>query len=184
MQFRHAKTVLPSCIISISDKKVNFFVCGFLLNSSIDYYGKILYLKCWFDWFNHWESILKLCLTDFSLCQRACRFGEELLRLPVKLLNCSLWYTSMEKMWCHYRLGVAVGDSSSKTNVHVFWKKWSSWCVVYVFVPVINLCTGAFAKPRIVPVCISDSADPISRTVCFTQWAFFFFLVGPLKKWY
>lgn len=41
MQFRHAKTVLPNCIVSISDEKSEFFVCGFLLNSSIDYYGKI-----------------------------------------------------------------------------------------------------------------------------------------------
>lgn len=45
---------------------------------------------------------------------------------------------------------------------------------------VSNLCTDAFARPGIVRVCISDSADPVSRTVFRSVG--FFFLVGSPKE--
>lgn len=50
-----------------------------------------------------------------------------------------------------------------------------------MLVLVINLCTDAFAKPGIVSVCISGSADPISRTV-FHSVGFFFLPCRSLKE--
>lgn len=88
----------PVLFQSVLKKALVLFWCLWIsLNTSVDYYGEIFCLKCWFDWFNYWESILKLCLTDFSLCQRLCRFEVVLLCFTVKLLNRSLWYTSSEK---------------------------------------------------------------------------------------